>query len=269
MSSLTIYNDIHYDPNSTNLQQTLDLILPSGKGESKPHPPVIIIIHGGAWISGDKKEFAKLGSTICKLSNFAVALVNYRLSTKDAPEIKHPAHVEDVAASIAWISKHGEQYGYLGDRIYLMGHSVGAFICGQLIFMPEFIGRHDRKLFQSIRSVIGIQGIYDIPLLLEVWPKYIDFVELAFGKDESVYKNSSPTNNSVAVSVPSHLIIHSMEDELVDVDQSYNYFEHVKKCGGIDLEMNNSLKGNHEGILQTDELANVVVKFILIKESKE
>ncbi|CAG8676207.1 8988_t:CDS:1, partial [Acaulospora morrowiae] len=101
------------------------------------------------------------------------------------------------------------------------------------------------------------------------WPKYIDVVELAFGKDESVYKSASPTNNSGAVRVPSHLIIHSMEDELVDFDQSYNYFEHVMKCGGIDLEMNNSLEGTHEGILQTDELVNVVVKFILIEESKE
>lgn len=271
-----VHKDISYIPDSVLPQQTLDLILPTSvnevdkDGEGKPpQPPIIVIIHGGAWVSGDKNDFTTMGRNLCELGHFAVAIVNYRLSSKDKPEIKHPIHVQDVASLIYWISQHGKEYGFQESKIYLVGHSAGAFISGQLLCIPEFLDYHDPKLSSNIKGVIGIEGIYDVYSLVQVWPKYISFVGLAFGNDELVYKKSSPTNNNIAFyKIPPYLIIHSEEDELVDVDQSYNYYLHLKACGGKHLEFNTSLKGNHEGILQTEELLKVMIEFIVRSELK-
>ncbi|CAG8562341.1 7578_t:CDS:1 [Diversispora eburnea] len=271
-----IYKDISYIPNSTNSQQTLDLIIPpfvnkveeEDDDEKSLLPPIIVIIHGGAWVSGDKNDFTTMGHNLCESSHFAIAIVNYRLSTKENPEIKHPIHVQDVASSIYWISQHGKEYGFQETMIYLAGHSVGAFISGQLIFIPEFLDSHNPKLSEYIKGVIGIQGIYDVYSLFQIWPEYIKYIEPAFGKDELFYKKSSLTNNNIKGidKIPPYLIIHSKEDELVDVNQSYNYYLYLKNCGGINIEFNTSLKGNHEGILQTEELLKVIIEFIVMSE---
>jgi kynurenine formamidase len=266
--SLIVHKELSYTISGHPLQK-LDLYLPppSTSTEIEYCPPVIVIIHGGAWRSGDKNEFTKLGR---KLSlYYAVAIVNYRLTTKDTPEIKNPLHVQDVAAAISWVSSYAKEYGYLDDRIYLVGNSAGAFISGQLVLNPEYLNSYDPNLLGKIRGVIGVEGIYDLINILESYPKYIEFVEPVFGNDKNILKSASPQYISFNTKIPPHLIIHSLDDELVGIDQSNNYFEHIKNSGGKVIEIETSLKGKHDEIMQTDELIQKIKEFIITQESKE
>ncbi|CAG8450287.1 11603_t:CDS:1 [Funneliformis mosseae] len=267
-----VHQDLSY-VSTPNLLQKLDLYLPPhsipATTETVYYPPVVVFIHGGAWRTGDKNQFIKLGQGLSHLGNCAVAIVNYRLTTKDTPEIKNPLHVKDVASAISWISLNANKYGYRDDRIYLVGNSVGAFISGQLILDPEYLNSHDPNLLAKIRGVIGIEGIYDLVNLLKSYPKYIEFVKPAFGADEIILKSVSPQYININSKIPPYLIIHSLEDELVGIDQSNNYFEHIKDSGAEIVEIETSLKGKHEEIVQTDELIQRIVEFIVIQESKE
>src|SRR6185312_15107458 len=117
-------------------------------------------------------------------------------------------HIEDVAAAVFWIHQHGKKYNYRQDRIYLVGHSAGAFLASQLVFMPEYLDRYDSSIRDQIRGVVGIEGIYDLVELVETWPSYIDFVSGAFGIDETIYKTASPQHYTPTVNIPPYLIIH-------------------------------------------------------------
>ncbi|CAJ0758901.1 18300_t:CDS:2, partial [Entrophospora sp. SA101] len=159
-------------------------------------PPVIIIIHGGAWRSGDKSELESFCEKLTKISNYVVVNVNYQLTIANiSPNIKHPIHIEDVAKAIYWVYQNSDKFGYNHDRIYLIG-----------------------------QRVVCIEGIFDIPLLLKTWPKYIEFIRLPFGEYELIHQSASPqhilstnNDNDNNKSLPPHLIIHSLEDELVDL----------------------------------------------------
>ncbi|CAG8550614.1 4561_t:CDS:1 [Paraglomus brasilianum] len=259
--------DLFYIEKSTNTQQALDLILPLNLS-SGYHPPILIFLHGGAWRTGDKSEFLAFGEGLSRKANVAVALVNYRLSTKETSEVKHPNHIEDVAAAVFWIHQHGKKYNYRQDRIYLVGHSAGAFLASQLVFMPEYLDRYDSSIRDQIRGVVGIEGIYDLVELVETWPSYIDFVSGAFGIDETIYKTASPQHYTPTVNIPPYLIIHSRDDELVHLAHSQKFVFHVQKFA-VKCDFDTSLTGTHDGILKTGNLVDRIAEFVIMLESRE
>ena len=86
---------------------SLDLYAPQNAGRQ----PVMVMIHGGGWRNGDK---ANAGMTRTKVPFFVgrgyvYVSINYRLSS--APDVKHPLHVQDVAAALAWVHDHVAEYG--------------------------------------------------------------------------------------------------------------------------------------------------------------
>ncbi len=106
----------------------LDLYVPPGPG---PHP-VIVFIHGGGLLQGDKSIYAGLGQYFVR-RGFAAALINHRLS----PGVAHPAHVRDAAAAFAWVYRNVERFGGDPKRIVLAGHSSGAYLAALLAVDPR------------------------------------------------------------------------------------------------------------------------------------
>jgi acetyl esterase/lipase len=103
----------------------LDLALPS---EAHPGPsPVILVIHGGGWIEGDKSSFASdrygVPGNIVDFARlgFAAATINYRL----AGEATYPAALEDCRAAVRWLREHASAYHLDAKRIGAYGNSAG------------------------------------------------------------------------------------------------------------------------------------------------
>src|SRR5436190_5806535 len=95
----------------------LDVIAPAGK----KNLPVVLVVHGGTWMFGDKNFFGlyrDFGRFLADKGMVAV-LTNYRLS----PGVKHPEHVKDIARAFAWVRRNVGKYGGDPDRIILCGHS--------------------------------------------------------------------------------------------------------------------------------------------------
>ena len=98
--------------------QKLDIYLPE-KGEG-PFP-IIISIHGGAFLSGDKSD-AQVNPMLKGLNRgYAVISINYRLSG----EALFPKNINDVKAAIRWVKANAATYKMNPDKIALWGGSAG------------------------------------------------------------------------------------------------------------------------------------------------
>ena len=111
----------------------LDIFAPENKADKKL--PVIVWFHGGGITSGNKSGFPKLIREL----NIIFVTANYRLS----PKIKAATAIEDAAAAVAWTFENIEKFGGDKSKIYVGGHSAGAYLSGMVGFNPEFLKKHN------------------------------------------------------------------------------------------------------------------------------
>jgi len=108
----------------------LDLSVPEGvKGF-----PTVVWFHGGGLTGGERSIPAELTG-----QGLAIAAAGYRL----APKAKSPEYVEDAAAAVAWTFRNIERYGGSSDRIYVAGHSAGAYLTLLLGLDKKWLATHD------------------------------------------------------------------------------------------------------------------------------
>lgn len=132
------------------VRHKLDLYLPKGARNY----PVFFFIHGGAWRAGSKDGFARHGQTFAS-HGIAFVATNYRLS----PAVKHPAHIEDVAAAFAWARPYLEKRGADLKRIFVSGHSAGGHLAALLATNPAYLKKHGLSP-ADIRGVAPISGVF-------------------------------------------------------------------------------------------------------------
>lgn len=105
--------------------QLLDVYRPKavGEGSSLEKLPVIVIVHGGAWVYGDKDVYQFYGMRLAQ-RGFAVVNYSYRL----APEARFPAAIEDAEAVFQWICANSAQYGLDPNNVFAVGDSAGGHL---------------------------------------------------------------------------------------------------------------------------------------------
>ncbi|PWN50418.1 alpha/beta-hydrolase [Violaceomyces palustris] len=294
MTRFTQLLDLSYkspDGGEVSEEESLDLYLPeqgledetapSTLSSSKSHkvkPALLIFVHGGAWRTGDKKNHRGMAERIVtdhlSFHNdqqspssspppVAVALINYRLSTRVDPEdeespakVIHPAHIKDVYDALTFLKEQGGERGrfrgsYDHQLFHLVGHSVGAWMALGAATLPSIdqpkgdgvhspfgmpvLGENVRR---SIRSFVLVDGIYDLTSLLEEYPSYASFVNQAtlrtgasWGKTprEIFGPISSPSwrlaqSYSDDLVVPRLHLLHSKDDELLSLRQTLEAF---------------------------------------------
>lgn len=97
-----------------------------GTKTSEPKP-AIVVIHGGSWKSGDRKQLGLYAASLARRGYVAYA-VEYRL----APKHPWPAQWEDVRDAVLWLKKHAKQQGIDPDRIGAVGYSAGGHLATML-----------------------------------------------------------------------------------------------------------------------------------------
>ena len=114
------FDDIQYglDP----VENKLDVYRPKN---AQGKIPVIVSVHGGGWVYGDKELYQFYGMTLAQ-RGFAVVNFTYRL----APEVKFPAPLEDTNNVISWMYENQEEYGLDMDHVFMVGDSAGGHLCG-------------------------------------------------------------------------------------------------------------------------------------------
>lgn len=119
---VTVYSDIPYGECEDHPHwQLLDVYLPSSKKEAQY--PVIISVHGGGWVEGDKDEYRFYCMNLVR-DRYAVINFSYRL----APEYPFPAQLLDLQHIMQWIVAHHEEYHLDVSRVFALGDSAGGHI---------------------------------------------------------------------------------------------------------------------------------------------
>jgi acetyl esterase/lipase len=116
-SDIVVRKNLGYVPHGRP-RQILDLYAP----RKARNVPLIVWIHGGAFLFGSKEGFpAEPVPLHLLLEGYAVASINYRLS----PEAVFPAQLEDCKAAVRWLRAHAESFGIDPNRIGVWGASAG------------------------------------------------------------------------------------------------------------------------------------------------
>jgi acetyl esterase/lipase len=99
-------------------RNVMDVYLPEGVAK----PPVVIFIHGGGFMLGDKADPQSLDALLA--AGFAVAAINYRFTDTAI----WPAQLEDVTAAVRYVRSNADALGVDGNRMALFGASAGGFL---------------------------------------------------------------------------------------------------------------------------------------------
>ncbi len=135
-SDVIRFDNIRYGDGKPEKWQLLDVYRPKtgtiGATESTENTespgvfeklPVIVNVHGGAWVYGDKEVYQFYCMSLAQ-RGFAVVNFSYRL----APEVKFPASLEDTEKVFNWITTNAEKYGFDLNNVFAVGDSAGAHI---------------------------------------------------------------------------------------------------------------------------------------------
>ncbi len=114
--------------------------------------PLIVFVHGGAWMHGDKKDYGFIGEAFAN-EGFDVAVINYHL----APEHIFPSYIDDLSLALNFISQSQQKLNVAADNIVLMGHSAGAFNAMSALYNPQ---PYQLQVKENIRAIIGLAGPY-------------------------------------------------------------------------------------------------------------
>jgi acetyl esterase/lipase len=112
-------------------RHTLDIYEPTA--DASALRPVLVCVHGGGFIRGDKSAKANAGWCFARQGLLTV-LPNYRL----APQSRWPSGPEDVASVVSWLGQHASHFGGDPRRIVLMGESAGAAHVAAAVLMRRF-----------------------------------------------------------------------------------------------------------------------------------
>jgi acetyl esterase/lipase len=174
----------------------LDLYLPTGTKDF----PMLLFVHGGAWLHGDKGFGFGFYGALAKVyarQGIGVAVTNYRLS----PAVKHPEHVKDVARAFAWLHKNAAKHGGDPARLFVCGHSAGGHLVSLLTTDESYLKEH-KLTTKAIKGVIPISGVYALPEKL--------FAQV-FGTDKELRKKASPITHA-RKGLPPFLILYADKD---------------------------------------------------------
>ncbi|OFY84551.1 MAG: hypothetical protein A3F72_14205 [Bacteroidetes bacterium RIFCSPLOWO2_12_FULL_35_15] len=182
-----------------------DIALPKNR---TTNTPVVILIHGGAWVMGNKNYFAK------DIQNFAdegIACVtlNYRYAS-DISAVHHPDLPLDIRKAIDFICSKSEKWQISTTRFGLAGHSAG----GHIAMLTSYLYNEDGKI-KACASWAGLTNLIDhdqlnITLSEQLFKIYTGCA-LNNSDDTLRYKAASPFWNLKNTSVPT-LLIHGTED---------------------------------------------------------
>ncbi len=168
----------------TQDKQTLDIYPAQVRGAQLA--PVIVMVHGGAWRTGDKRNSGVVEN---KWQHWGaqgamVVSLNYRL----LPEAKPDQQVSDVALAMAWLQRELPALGGDPQRIILMGHSAGAHLISLLSVstsLQQQFALHPWRLSIALDS-----AVYDVPNLMQA--RHLPLYDAAFGKDSRYWLQMSP-----------------------------------------------------------------------------
>lgn len=203
--------------------RTLNLDLYHNGSETQDRP-ILLYIHGGAWVVGDKREQGLPLIHHLARNGWLCVSANYRLS----PGAGWPDHLVDVKAGLAWVKEHAREYGGDASFVAVAGGSAGGHLAAMMAltendaaYQPGF-----EEADTSVQVAVPVYGIYDVTNRLGVQhPKFVPLlmepiVMKAFLEDEpETFAAASPIDR-IHAGAPPFVIPQGDKDTLSPVEET-------------------------------------------------
>ncbi|WP_219136359.1 alpha/beta hydrolase [Janthinobacterium sp. UMAB-60] len=117
--------------------------------------PVVVFFYGGNWTAGERADYAFVGHALAARGYLAV-IADYRLY----PDVHYPEILQDAARAVAWAAMESSRHGGDPARLFVMGHSAGAYNAAMVALDASLLARHGMHP-HDLRGWIGLAGPYD------------------------------------------------------------------------------------------------------------
>lgn len=224
----------------------MDVYRPKAEGKK----PVVMFVHGGSWQFGKKEDYRFVGQALAD-AGFVVMIPDYQ----KAPA-KFPSFVVDVAEAITFAKKNAAKFGGDANRLFLMGHSAGAYNVMMALTYP---GVEEKLQKNKIAGVVGLAGPYDFlpltdPALVEIFGGANNF-------------DTQPIMH-VKKGLPPMLLITGKEDDVVAAKNTTNYAAELKAKGNkaevlvLDDVSHLGIMGAFSPLLRNDAVWQPIIEFL-------
>jgi acetyl esterase/lipase len=226
---LPVFNEFQNRRRITNIPYTeansasnrLDVYLPLGENDTGRPRPIVMYIHGGGWVIGDKREQGIPILNHMAANGWVGFNVNYRLS----PKHKAPAHLVDAKRALIWIREHAADYDADPNFVAVIGNSAGGHLCALVALTendPEFQpGFEDANT--SVQAAVPFYGVYDMADREQLYGsnQFLRFIESAVvgatvTDAPDRFAAYSPVDQ-IHESAPPMMMVHGSRDVLVPV----------------------------------------------------
>ena len=191
-----------------------DVYTPAGADNA----PIVVFFFGGRWSEGDKNLYEFVGAALAK-QGFVTVIPDYQLY----PKVKFPAFVQDSAKALRWARDNAGRYGGDANRLFVMGHSAGAYNAAMLATDESYLKAVGGSR-QWLSGMIGLAGPYDFLPFTDA-----DIIDM-FGPPAG-YAATQPINH-VDGKNPPMLLMHGEDDVSVFPKNTRNLANKIKAAGG-------------------------------------
>jgi acetyl esterase/lipase len=202
-------------------RQVLDVYAPQ---TVRPGAPVVVFFYGGGWNSGERGLYPFVGRSLAE-EGFIVVIPDYRVY----PAVRWPDFLKDSAQAVRWTRDNAARFGGDPDRLFVMGHSAGAYNAIELATDSRWLegvgmSKHD------LRGAIGLAGPYDF------LPVRTDELKAIFGP-EAQRPDTQPINH-VQGDEPPMLLMAGAGDRTVDPGNTPRMAAKLKAAGSsVDAQL--------------------------------
>jgi len=194
-------------------RKKLDVYVPK---DLKGKAPVLFFIYGGGWDHGDRGDYQFVGNAFAS-RGFVVVIADYRLF----PEVKYPDFLEDNAQALRWVQDNIGTYGGDTNRLFLAGHSAGAYNAVMLALDGSFL--HDYGVTMTIKGVAALSGPYDF------YPFEYDEVRNSFGSAPNP-EGTQPVN-LITAGDPPFFLASGTHDPIVRIQNTQTLAGKLRDAG--------------------------------------
>ncbi|MEO7726380.1 MAG: alpha/beta hydrolase [Burkholderiales bacterium] len=129
--------------------------LPATNAPPRNGYPVVVFFYGGTWRGGDRADYRFVGEALAS-HGIVTIIADYRLY----PQVRYPDFLTDCARAVAWARREAARYGGDPQRLFVMGHSSGAYNAAMVALDARWLAAE--KLSPAILAGwIGLAGPYD------------------------------------------------------------------------------------------------------------
>ena len=251
-AGVIITRDVTYGPDT---RHALDVFRPEGSAGGPR--PVLVFVHGGAFVGGSKKGppgsfwYDNIGLWAARRGWIGVN-VTYRL----APAHRWPAGAEDLAAALRWVTQHIAQHGGDVRRVFVAGHSAGAVHVADYLALPRL---HDAAR-PAVKGAILISGLFDVAR----FPAGAGN-KAYYGEDPSRYPGQSSQAGLLKTSVPLLVVYAELDPPSFEIESKAlnEALCQANKCPRLARLVGHSHMSEVYSLNTSDaELANHIAAFV-------